>query len=315
MSNIKSNIELSIIIANYNNAIYLNDCISSITGQSYSDYEIIIIDDCSTDNSRDILEGLKNKTDRIRIILNEKNLGVSSARNIGINSAVGEYITTLDSDDIYYDNRKLEFEMDLVKAYKNKHNKTICAFSKVVLLDNKLNYIQDQWTDDLIKDGKIFNNIISRTHAIPRDFIISKDAFLSAGGYDHRFTLYEDWDFKIRLAKKYDFIYTGINGTGYRRNSEGLSNVALKKHINALKRIFKKNFHLVETKDIHEVRRNFSNYLKMRKEMIIQQYKNELKRNYKRKSKIKKLALKTKIAYWKCDLVVQAILSIRNKKQ
>ena len=73
-----------------------------------------------------------------------------------------------------------------------------------------------------LQEGDIFYGTITRTRAIPRDFVFSKDEYLQVGGYDRSLGLFEDWDLKLKLAKRNDFYYTGIRGTAYRIHRTGL---------------------------------------------------------------------------------------------
>ena len=92
------NAKVSVIIPVYNAEQYLKRCLDSVLAQTYQDFEIICIDDGSTDNSGAICDEYAKKDSRIRI-LRKENGGVSSARNAGLNIAEGEYITFIDSDD------------------------------------------------------------------------------------------------------------------------------------------------------------------------------------------------------------------------
>lgn len=91
--------KLSVIIPIYNVKDTLERCLESITGQSFRDMQIILVNDASTDGSEKICEKWINKDHRIQIINHTQNLGLSEARNSGINKAKGEYITFVDSDD------------------------------------------------------------------------------------------------------------------------------------------------------------------------------------------------------------------------
>lgn len=90
---------ISIIVPVYNTAAYLDQCLSSLVNQSCSDLEIILIDDCSTDGSRQIVDHWANTDQRIRAIHSPENRGVCCARNTGMAMAKGEYLTFVDSDD------------------------------------------------------------------------------------------------------------------------------------------------------------------------------------------------------------------------
>ena len=94
-------VKISVIIPVYNSGEYLKQCLDSILSQSYIDFEIICIDDFSSDNSLDILQEYSLKDSRITIIRNPYNIGAARSRNIGIQLARGEYLIILDSDDWY----------------------------------------------------------------------------------------------------------------------------------------------------------------------------------------------------------------------
>lgn len=92
-------IKISVIIPVYNVEAYLNRCLDSVCNQTLSDIEIICVDDCSPDNSIDILNQYAKTDSRIKIIQKDKNGGLSAARNSGLDIAKGDYIYFLDSDD------------------------------------------------------------------------------------------------------------------------------------------------------------------------------------------------------------------------
>lgn len=280
--------------------MFLDDCLNSILNQTFTNYEIIICDDCSTDNSVKLIQQYALKYSFIRTIYHTKNIGISMNRNSGLLLARGLYFTTIDQDDIYMDIQKLEKEMDIVKYYKEKENKIVCAFSKIAILDKDLNYLSDQWPESKIVEGYIFNEIITRSVMIPRDYIVAREAYLAVGQYDKLVKLYEDWDLKIRLAHKYDFYFTGIYGTGYRRHGQGFSNVSIPQNIRALKKVFNKNIHLVLVSYKQEVEIKFASFLNKMKERIIKNLKQEYKdtKNHKR-TFLARLKIKAKIIYWK----------------
>ena len=98
---------IDIIVPNYNKANYLDECIGSILNQTYVNWSLYIIDDCSTDNSSNILNKYKNEK-KIKIIKLKKNKGPSFCRNLGMRLSKAEYISFLDSDD-YWTNDKFKF--------------------------------------------------------------------------------------------------------------------------------------------------------------------------------------------------------------
>lgn len=90
---------ISVVIPAYNNEKYIDKCLNSIINQTYGNLEIIIINDCSTDNTEEIILKYKNKDERILYLKNDKNIGVGPTRNRGIEVSKGRYIYFLDSDD------------------------------------------------------------------------------------------------------------------------------------------------------------------------------------------------------------------------
>ena len=106
--------KLSIVIPVYNTAIYLKECLESIINQTYSEIEIICVDDCSPDNSAEIIKEYAAKDSRIKYIKHTENKFQGGARNTGINAAEGSYITFVDSDD-YIDVRMLEKMLQIIQ--------------------------------------------------------------------------------------------------------------------------------------------------------------------------------------------------------
>lgn len=99
---------ISVIVPAYNASKYIEKCIQSVLNQDYNNFELIVINDGSTDNTLKILNKLSEKDNRIKIF-NQENSGVSSARNLGLQKAVGKYITFLDSDDSLLENALSSF--------------------------------------------------------------------------------------------------------------------------------------------------------------------------------------------------------------
>lgn len=232
---------LSVIVANYNNEPYIRECLDSILNQTYKDLEIIVADDDSTDDSPEIIrEYAAEYPGIIKGIFSDVNRGVARTRHEAILQAKGEYITTLDSDDYYGDSQKLEKEMALLMHYKEQ-GKDIVAFSNTVFVKESQapRFVQGNSKD--IKEGKIFYDIITRSCMIPRDFVMKRGVYFEVGGYDFSLITHEDWDLKIRLAKKYEFYYTGVPGTAYRKNPKGLSSTAYVLRTNNLWKVFSKN--------------------------------------------------------------------------
>src|SRR5258706_10937223 len=100
--------KISIIMTIYNDAAYLAEAINSVTSQTYTNWELIIINDASTDDTESIIQNFEKKDNRIHYICNTKNKGQTSSLNYGIRIATGEFIARIDSDDIWKDTHKLQ---------------------------------------------------------------------------------------------------------------------------------------------------------------------------------------------------------------
>ena len=106
--------KVSIILPSYNSANFIKKTIDSVLSQSYSEWELIIVDDCSTDNSLNIVEEYSEIDNRIIVIKKDVNSGVADSRNLGIKSASGFYLAFLDSDDIWH-SEKLKSQVDFMR--------------------------------------------------------------------------------------------------------------------------------------------------------------------------------------------------------
>lgn len=127
----KTNIKVSVIVPVYNVAPYLAQCLDSLVGQSLSDIEIICVDDKSTDESLEILHQYRDKYPQITVIELDKNSGVSTARNTGMNAACGEYLGFVDSDD-YVD---LDFYEKLYNTARATGADITCGDTEVINTD------------------------------------------------------------------------------------------------------------------------------------------------------------------------------------
>ncbi len=233
------NCKISIIIPSYNNAKYIKQCLDSCVFQTYKNIEIIVVDDCSSDNSVNLVKAYQKRDSRIRLIQNTKNQGVSKTRHIGILACSSDWITTLDSDDFYVSERKLEKEVETLKYHDLNVN--IIAYSGIICVNREGENVHDVMSVYRVVEGDVFEVFLTRGCAIPRDFIFSKKLYFDIGGFDFQLPLYEDWDLKIRLAKYGSFYYSGISGIAYRQHNQGLSSVNKEKHLKWLQYVFDKN--------------------------------------------------------------------------
>lgn len=132
---------VSIILPNRNYATFIPDAIASIKAQTLRDWECIIIDDASTDNSVEVINSLIADDNRFKLIVNATPRGISTSRNLGINAATGEYISFLDSDDCY-----AEFFLEmLVKLAREADVEIAGALAKIVAEDFHFKVSDGKW--------------------------------------------------------------------------------------------------------------------------------------------------------------------------
>lgn len=125
--------KVSVIIPVYNSEKYLRKCLDSVISQSLVEIEIICVDDCSADSSKKVLDDYAKNDARIKVLQNEKNMGLSSTRNNALKTAVGEYVQFLDSDDYLHGNDTLETLYTIANAHKLDLLK-----SQIILQENEV---------------------------------------------------------------------------------------------------------------------------------------------------------------------------------
>lgn len=237
---------VSTIIPNYNNARFIEECVASIAGQDYPHIEIIVADDASTDDSRDVLRRLEKRYSCLRVLYQEANVGITKNRKDALAAATGEYINYLDSDDYIQNRSKLSEEMRWIRYYEEKYGEVVVAFSDVAIADAAGKPVARFRDMKPAREGFILSDLIARRCLVPQNFTLKKSAYIEVGGHDESIPFYENWDLKIRLASKFKFVFTGVPGFVYRRHGVGLSNAPLDRHRKWVSHIVEKNLPLVD---------------------------------------------------------------------
>jgi teichuronic acid biosynthesis glycosyltransferase TuaG len=130
--------KISVIMPTYNSERYIKKAIGSVLSQTYKNLELIIIDDCSSDATKEIILDISRHDTRIKFFRLDENSGAAVARNLGIKNATGKYLAFLDSDDEWYQ-KKLELQIDFME--KNNYNFTCTAYERIDELGDKINKI------------------------------------------------------------------------------------------------------------------------------------------------------------------------------
>jgi glycosyltransferase involved in cell wall biosynthesis len=203
-----NDIQISIIVPCYNQGEFLNETLSSIIKQTFSNWECIIIDDGSSDNTKEIAKIWLEKDTRFRYFY-QKNQGVSIARNFGIEKALGEFILPLDADDKIAS----EYIRLSLNEFKNNNNLTL-----VYCQARKFGKINEKW---LLPEFNLFDLAVN--NMIFCSSIFKKSDWKRIGGYDENMVKgFEDWEFYIALLKKGGAV-SRLDYTGFYYRIEGNS--------------------------------------------------------------------------------------------
>jgi glycosyltransferase involved in cell wall biosynthesis len=180
---------VSVILPTYNRAWALKTAIDSVLFQNYPNIELIVIDDGSQDNTKELLNGYKNQIK----VLTQENEGVSAARNRGIEKSKGEFIALLDSDDSW-DKRKISCQMDFFMANPEA---LICQTQEVWIRNHKR-------VNPKIKhkkpSGMIFEQSLNLCLVSPSAVMMKREIFELKGYFNEKFLVCEDYDLWLRIS-------------------------------------------------------------------------------------------------------------------
>jgi len=187
---------VSVVMAAYNGERFLRPAIESILSQTFRDFEVIVIDDCSTDRTPQILREFKD--DRIRVVRNERNMGIAETLNNGIAVARGEYIALQDHDDV-----SLPTRLECQVAFLDKNAKVGMVGSSCSLIDEAGVLLAHRPVE--YDDVKLKWDLLWRTALIHTTLMVRRRAVEEIGGYspDPQYRFAEDYDLMSRVAFRY----------------------------------------------------------------------------------------------------------------
>lgn len=194
--------EVSVIIPTFNRGNLIENCIKSVLNQTLSNIEILIIDDGSIDNTKDLIKNIDDK--RIKYIKLRKNHGAANARNVGIKNAKGKYISFQDSDDIFYFN-KLEKQL---KNLINKNSSLDFCKIKVFLNESYYYFIPQKSREKRIIKGNFFEELITYGNFISTQSIFAKKKIFEKYLFDPNIPRLQDYDLILRMARNIKISYT-----------------------------------------------------------------------------------------------------------
>lgn len=217
-------IKLSIIIPLYNREYIVKKSIESVLSQSYIDFELIVVDDCSTDNSYNTVKMYKDK--RIILFRLEKNSGPAAARNYGVEKASGNFISFLDSDD-YYESDFLE---KTIETIQNSNSDVGFWYTGLIYHENRK--INKFYWNVQRKHSPYLTILHELRIGSGTGITVRKEAFDYVKGFNVKLPAAEDTDFFLRFSKCFDFegipyFLVNINKNGTDRVSKDFKKIAI----------------------------------------------------------------------------------------
>jgi glycosyltransferase involved in cell wall biosynthesis len=209
---------VSVIIRTFNRAHSIPDAINSVLRQTYDNFEIIVVDDGSTDATCAVVRSFRDS--RLRIVSHDSNRGVGAACNTGIAAATAELVAFLDSDDAWYPD-KLERQVGFLRQYQE----TDAVFSDVCIHehDNDVRSLIDHMkafqkclqgkprgTGILISQREMYLCLLQEVPIKPTALMVRRNVFQKAGPFDETARSGEDWEFLLRLARFASFGYIDL---------------------------------------------------------------------------------------------------------
>lgn len=185
--------KISIVLPSYNGERWLRESIDSVINQTIKDWELIIVDDCSDDNTLSIAREFEARDARIKVIHNENNLKLPSSLNVGFRATCGEYLTWT-SDDNMFESTALEKMVNFLDA--NSKYAMVCTAMKHV--DVNGNFVADRrgYTDEMM----YYNDYVGAS------FMYRKEVLSEVGEYDETFFCVEDYEYWFRILIHYGSI-------------------------------------------------------------------------------------------------------------
>lgn len=219
---------VSVCIPNYNNRLFIKDAISSVLNQTFSDFELVIVDDFSTDGSQLVIEGFQDE--RIRFYQNERNIGRVKNINRCLSLASGEYITILPSDDMYTPT-SLERRVKVLDS----NSKVCLVHSSAKIIDKRGKVLMEHSSHpkDYIRSGEEeFKHLIFRNYILTPTVMLRKKCCDTLGLLDEEFTGCADWEMWLRIAlNDYDIAYVAEPLALERMHSANVSNYYLQANL------------------------------------------------------------------------------------
>ena len=229
------NSKISVIIPTYNRAKLIGNSIKSVLNQTYKNLEVIIVDDVSTDNTKEIINKIEDN--RIKYIKLRKKGGAANARNKGIKIAKGKYIAFQDSDDIFYPNK---LENQLKTIIKKDSDLDFCKI-KYIAVNRKSYFEPNIRQEKSIFSGKIYEEIISNGNFISTPSMLVKKNIIMEYYFDSNLPMFQDYELILRMFPKVKISYTNEVLLELHKQKDSITR-SKDRRIKGIELLLKKNF-------------------------------------------------------------------------
>jgi glycosyltransferase involved in cell wall biosynthesis len=193
---------VSVVLPTYNRAGILKRSIQSVLSQSYTGFELIIVDDASTDQTGEVVKGFDDG--RIRYEKLSSNVGAAEARNVGIRLARGEIIAFQDSDDVWASD-KLACQLNELQTFGDGVQVSVCSYKHFRAGRSSIK----QWHSERLSGSDVLRYLLSGSGSIGTVMLLCRaEAISRIGGFDPRLPRRQDFDLCLRLASVGDFIFS-----------------------------------------------------------------------------------------------------------
>ena len=208
--------KVSVVMPVYNGERFLRESLDSVFAQTFQDFEVLCVDDGSTDNSAAVFEQYGV---RIRV-LRQKNAGQSAARNAGVILAKGQYIAFLDQDDLWYPSKLLR-QLAAIEA-NSRVVLVHCDFDRI---DEKGRMVQERagTIERASALASPMGQLIGEALIFPSAMLIRREGFARSGGFHAELQGFEDFDLIARLKQQGEFVMVEERGMAYRLHGQGFT--------------------------------------------------------------------------------------------
>lgn len=207
---------VSVNIITHNRAGYIGEAIKSVLGQNFKDLELIIVDDASTDNTKEVVESFLSD-ERVKYFPLDKQKNIATLRNIALSKSVGEYIAILDSDDLWCDDNKIARQVNFLK----ENNNIVMVGSGATIIDS--NGKEKRKAPKPVNDKDIKKIFLIKNPFFHSSVLYRKNSIINLGGYNEDLKYCDDFDLWIRLNEKESFYNFPDFFIKYREHSDNES--------------------------------------------------------------------------------------------